>query len=481
MTAFSCQTDCTSTCVGGTCDATRSIETPASGGGSCAEADDLTRTGYPCPGVTAACAPSSTDTCDDSAVTAAANVTVSASLTLPSAAWPDDETEAAFAAALKASAAVAGGVACDAVTVGTPARVAAASSRRRLLAGTVTVDVAAAFQVGDTDATKNAATDKLVAFTTKALYMTDWLLPAEKRSSANAAAGTATVAASAGAALSCPASKTYEEALVLSDAGSHEEAARALNDLLACAYESGTAAALNAMADEFNVLGYSVRKAAEPDVELSELYYKRALQIDPAHQGATGYLGELYVQKLEFGLARESLDKLKLMCPPPNDCPALGVLRYAMSVAGAIEGAFVRDVAWNDCFDLACSPMNITVGDSLNFVYSEAHDVVKVADAAAFETCAAGETVGAASAGAGVERKFESVGVEYFVCSQGSHCANGQKMVVNVHSARTTPSAGGEAPSYSLQAEVESGAREGVRGAALALVAAAVVALVAVA
>jgi hypothetical protein len=311
--------------------------------------------------------------------------------------------------------------------------------------------------------------------------MTDWLLPAEKRSSANAAAGTATVAASAGATLPCPASKTYEDALVLSNAGSHEEAARVLNDLLACAYESGTAAALNAMADEFNVLGYSVRKAAEPDVELSELYYKRALQIDPAHQGATGYLGELYVQKLEFGLARESLDKLKLMCPPPNDCPALGVLRYAMSVAGVIEGAFVRDVAWNDCFDLACSPMNITVGDSLNFVYSEAHDVVKVADAAAFETCAAGETVGATSAGAGVERKFESVGVEYFVCSQGSHCANGQKMVVNVHSARTTPSAGGEAPSYSLQAEVESGAREGVRGGALALVVAAVVALVAAA
>ena len=311
MSAFSCRTECTSTCVGGTCDATRSIETPASGGGSCAEADDLTRTGYPCPGVTAACTPSSTDTCDDSAVTAAANVTVSASLTLPSEAWPMTETPADFAAALKNSAAVAANVTCDSVAVGTPARVA----------NTVTVDVTAAFQVGDTDATKNAATDKLVAFTTKALYMTDWLLPAEKRSSANAAAGTAAVAASAGAALPCPASKTYEEALALSDAGSHEEAARALNDLLACAYESGTAAALNAMADEFNVLGYSVRKAAEPDVELSELYYKRALQIDPAHQGATGYLGELYVQKKEFGLARESLDKLKIMCPPPERLP----------------------------------------------------------------------------------------------------------------------------------------------------------------
>ena len=191
MSAFSCRTDCTSTCIGGTCDAERSIQTPASGGGSCPEADDLTRTGYPCPGVTAACAPSSTDTCVDSAVTAAADGRVNDAETVTFAAWPDDETPAAFAAALKASAAVAGGVACDAVTVGTPARVAAASSRRRLLAGTVTVDVTAAFQVGDTDATKNAATDKLVAFTTKALYMTDWLLPAEKRSSANAAAGTA--------------------------------------------------------------------------------------------------------------------------------------------------------------------------------------------------------------------------------------------------------------------------------------------------
>ena len=56
-----------------------------------------------------------------------------------------------------------------------------------------------------------------------------------------------------------------------------------------------------------------------------------------------------------------------------------------MSVNNVVEGAFVRDVAWNDCFDLACSPMNITVGDTLNFVYSEAHDVVKVADAAAEE------------------------------------------------------------------------------------------------
>ena len=472
MSAFACTTRCSTTCEGGTCDAARSISTPASGGGTCAEANDLERTGYPCPEVSGvSCASASTDTCVDSAVTTAANVTVSASLTLPSEAWPMTETPADFAAALKNSAAVAANVTCDSVAVGTPARVA----------NTVTVDVTAAFQVGATDETKNAATDRVVAFATKAMYMTDWLLPAEKRSSANAATDTAAVAASAGATLPCPASKTYEEALALSDAGSHEEAARALNDLLVCAYESGGAAALNDMADEFNVLGYSTRKAENPDTQLSELYYKRALQIEPTHVGATGYLGELYVQTGNFELARETLDKLKLMCPPPNDCVALGVLRHAMSVNGVIEGAFVRDVAWNDCYDLACSPMNITVGDTLNFVYSETHDVVKVADAAAFETCAAGVTVGTTGDGAGYEHKFEDVGVEYFVCSQGSHCASGQKMVVNVHSARTTPAAGGEAPSYSLEPEVESGAREGVRGGALAAAAAAAVALVAAA
>ena len=229
------------------------------------------------------------------------------------------------------------------------------------------------------------------------------------------------------------------------------------------------------MADEFNVLGSSDRKAAEPDVELSELYYKRALQIDPAHQGATGYLGELYVQKKEFGLARESLDKLKIMCPPPNDCPALGVLRYAMSVAGVIEGAFVRDVAWNDCFDLACSPMNITVGDSLNFVYSEAHDVVKVVDAAAFETCAAEN--GRHGAGAGVERKFER---RRRVLRVFPGLALRERAEDGRQRTRAHDALGGGRGAFAL-APARSRVRRALaaRGGALALIVAAVVALVA--
>lgn len=102
--------------------------------------------------------------------------------------------------------------------------------------------------------------------------------------------------------------------------------------------------------------------------------------------------------------------------------------------------------------------MNITVGDSLSFTYSNAHDVVLVEGAAAFDTCASGTTVASTSNGAGYERKFETVGVEYLVCSQSTHCANGQKLVVNVHTARHEPSVTGAAPSYSLEPEVEASA-----------------------
>lgn len=379
-------------------------------------------------------------------------------MTLPSNAWPETETSAAFVEALKTSAAAAAKVGPKYVAVGSPTRVPS-SSGRRLLADTVIVTVAVVFQVGANEATRNTATDHVVAFLTKTKYMTDWVLPADKRSFGSAS-GTAAIAVSPDAAFACPASQTYETALGLVNERSYAEAARVLNDLVVCAFEEDDEAALGGMADEFNLLGFATRKAENPDTKVSELYYKRALQIDPQHQGAIGYLGELYVQINEFALAREMLDKLKIMCPPPNDCEALGSLRYAMSQSGPsgiLEGSLIRDVAWDQCFDLKCSPMNITVGDSLNFVYSAAHDVVKVSDAAAFEACAAGTVVGATSAGAGYQRRFENVGVEYFVCSQGQHCLSGQKMVVNVHTARETPSSGGEAPSYSLSADVDSG------------------------
>jgi hypothetical protein len=55
------------------------------------------------------------------------------------------------------------------------------------------------------------------------------------------------------------------------------------------------------MADNYNLLGFTNRKMEVPDVALSELYYKRALQINPKHVAASGYLGELYVETNQVG------------------------------------------------------------------------------------------------------------------------------------------------------------------------------------
>lgn len=459
MKAFSCLSTCSATCGGGTCDAKRSVQTAASGGGSCTEENDLTRTDYECNAQ--ACAPATASVCDSTLVSAA-NVSVTSTLTLVSGAWPSTESSGDFVASVKTAVAEAAGLCEKYVTVATPVRVAGATKKRRALLqdATVTVVVTASFQVGASDATKYAAMDASNKFVTQAKYMTDWILPVAKRDVANA--GTATVAV-AGARFVCPASVTYASAVALATAESYTEASRALNDIAYCLFTNADAKVLDvaAAADVFNMLGFATRKSSKPDTDASELYYKRALQINPAHQGAVGYLGELYVQTNRASLARESLDKLKIMCPPPNDCDALGVLRYALASAGMIEGALVRVVDWTNCFANTCSPMNITVGDSLNFRYGAAHDVVQVSSADAFNTCASGDTLAGTSQGAdlGVELKFETVGVEYLICSQssGAHCAGGQKMVVNVHTARDVPSIGGAAPSYSLEA-VESSA-----------------------
>ena len=123
----------------------------------------------------------------------------------------------------------------------------------------------------------------------------------------------------------------------------------------------------------------------------------------------------------------------------------------------------MRDVNWDaSCFAEACSPMNITRGDSLNFIYGAAHDVVEVADEARYDACDLSGAVVLGGTGdggnGGLKKTFEEVGIQYVACSRGTHCESGQKMVVYVHSERDTPVAGAGAPSYSLGPAV-SGAR----------------------
>ena len=93
--------------------------------------------------------------------------------------------------------------------------------------------------------------------------------------------------------------------------------------------------------------------------------------------------------------------------------------------------------------------MNITRGDSLNFIYGAAHDVVEVADEARYDACDLSGAVVLGGTGdggnGGLKKTFEEVGIQYVACSRGTHCESGQKMVVYVHSERD-PGRGRGAP-----------------------------------
>jgi len=65
-------------------------------------------------------------------------------------------------------------------------------------------------------------------------------------------------------------------------------------------------------ADAYNLLGYSNRKLKQYDV--AEIYYKKALALDPEHKGALEYLGELYVETNRPDKAKEMLARLDDAC-----------------------------------------------------------------------------------------------------------------------------------------------------------------------
>jgi len=65
-------------------------------------------------------------------------------------------------------------------------------------------------------------------------------------------------------------------------------------------------------ADVLTYLGYSHRKLHEYDVAID--YYRQALAINPAHVGATEYLGELYVELGQLDKAQSQLARLDDLC-----------------------------------------------------------------------------------------------------------------------------------------------------------------------
>jgi Flp pilus assembly protein TadD len=69
-----------------------------------------------------------------------------------------------------------------------------------------------------------------------------------------------------------------------------------------------------ASADWNNLMGYSLRNAAKPDLAGAERFYGAALRIDPKHRGALEYSGELYLMLGDLARAEQRLAALDKAC-----------------------------------------------------------------------------------------------------------------------------------------------------------------------
>ena len=69
-----------------------------------------------------------------------------------------------------------------------------------------------------------------------------------------------------------------------------------------------------ASADWQNLMGYSLRKTAPPDLDGAGRHYREALRIDPRHRGALEYSGELALMQGDLPLAEQRLAALDKVC-----------------------------------------------------------------------------------------------------------------------------------------------------------------------
>lgn len=81
-------------------------------------------------------------------------------------------------------------------------------------------------------------------------------------------------------------------------------------------------------ADWNNLMGYTLRKGATPDLPASEKYYDAALRIDPHHRNTLEYSGELYLMKGDLAKAQSRLASLRSECG--TTCPQYGDLKTAI-------------------------------------------------------------------------------------------------------------------------------------------------------
>jgi Tfp pilus assembly protein PilF len=67
-------------------------------------------------------------------------------------------------------------------------------------------------------------------------------------------------------------------------------------------------------ANYHNLYAYSVRKGANPDMNLVFKHYNEALRIDPKLRGAHEYIGEAYLMVGNVAKAKEHLAQLDKLC-----------------------------------------------------------------------------------------------------------------------------------------------------------------------
>ncbi len=66
--------------------------------------------------------------------------------------------------------------------------------------------------------------------------------------------------------------------------------------------------------DAHNLLAYSFRKQATPDLPKAFEHYTTALKLNPNHKGAHEYIGEAYLMDSKPAKAEEHLARLKTIC-----------------------------------------------------------------------------------------------------------------------------------------------------------------------
>jgi tetratricopeptide (TPR) repeat protein len=84
-------------------------------------------------------------------------------------------------------------------------------------------------------------------------------------------------------------------------------------------------------ADWNNLMGFSLRKQATPDLDGAQRHYDAALRLNPNHLGALEYVGELALMKKDLPAAEAYLARLQRACGIANPCEPLETLKKAVA------------------------------------------------------------------------------------------------------------------------------------------------------